>query len=414
MTALTSIGPGRTWRRVAGRIDAATPVSRDRSLDGLRALAVLGVVTGHWLVMALTITGAGALQVSSPLVHLGGFAPVSWVLQMLGLFFLVGGYAAARSLDRAAARGEGYRAWVRRRLARLGRPVLAATAALGAALPVLALAGVPEATLRTTATLVVQPLWFIGVYAAVTALTPVALALDRRMGVYAPVPGLVVVAGVDLLRYGPWHGLVPDWVGLLNVLPGWSFGFLLGVAWARGRIGRRGAAVLAAAGAVLGLILVLRLGYPASMVGVPGRGRVNSHPPSLLVPALAAVQSGLAILLADRIGALLRRPALWAGVALINLSALTIFCWHQIALMAFSAATLQITPGGVPGLHSAPETPGWVIARLAWFPLYAAVLGGLVLAARRFEEPWRGVPQAGRVAAGALAACFGGYVIVGL
>jgi hypothetical protein len=116
---------------------------------------------------------------------------------MLGLFFLVGGHAAARSLDRAAARGEGYRAWVRRRLVRLGRPVLAATAALGAVLPVLALAGVPEATLRTTATLVVQPLWFIGVYPAVTALTPVALALDRRMGVYAAVPGLLVVAGVD-------------------------------------------------------------------------------------------------------------------------------------------------------------------------------------------------------------------------
>src|SRR6266540_1339164 len=103
--------------------------------------------------MALTLTGTGALRLTSPLVHLSALAPASWVLQMLGLFFLVGGYSAAK---RSA--GRRYHQWLRDRLMRLLRPVAAATAVLGAALPALALAGVPAGTLRTTAVLVVQPL----------------------------------------------------------------------------------------------------------------------------------------------------------------------------------------------------------------------------------------------------------------
>ena len=389
------------------RIEAATPEHRDRAIDGVRALAIAGVVVGHFMVMAL-VAGDG-LHVASPLVQLPALAPASWVLQMLGLFFLVGGYAGARSWDKASSYGE----WVRGRLMRLGRPVVASTAILGSAIPVLAVAGVPAATLRTTAVLVVQPLWFIGVYLMVTALTPAAVMLVRRLGAAAVVPSLVIVAGVDVLRYGPWHDVVPGWVGLVNVLPGWAFGYLVGVAWARGHVTRRVAATLAAGGLALALLLVLRLGYPVSMVGVPGAGRANSHPPSLLVLALAAAQSGVVILARDRIGALLRRrPALWAGVAVTNLSAMTIFCWHQIALMLLSGVTLALAPEGLPGLHDAPGSLTWVACRFAWLGVHLVVLGGLVAAARRFESPWTVAPRLVRPAALALAAVFAGYCAV--
>jgi hypothetical protein len=390
---------------LAQRIDAATPANRDRAIDGLRALAILGVVVGHWLVMALTVNSQGALKVTSPLIHLSGLAPASWVLQMLGLFFLVGGYSSARSL----ARAESYRSWLRTRLLRLARPVGAATAVLGAALPLLALAGVPAGTLRTTAVLVIQPMWFIGIYAVVTALTPVAVALDRRLRGWAALPALLAVAGVDLLRYGPWHA--PGWVGLLNLLPGWSFAYLLGVAWAHGRITRHRAALLAAGGFALALLLVLHFGYPVSMVGVPGDPRTNSHPPSLLVLALAAAQSGLAILLRDRLARLLARPRLWAGVALLNLSAMTVFCWHQIALMSLSGAARALAPSAVPGLHDTPSGLGWLAHRIAWFPVYALVLDGYVLLARRAEGPWRGLPRPVVALVVALAAWFGGYTL---
>jgi hypothetical protein len=371
------------WTRFAERVEAATPQSRDRAIDGLRALAILGVIVGHFLVLALTVDAEGALRVTSPLIHLPAFAPLSWVLQMLGLFFLVGGYSAAKSW----ARADGYLPWAGRRMARLARPVAAVVAALAVAIPVLALAGVPAGTLRTTVVLVIQPLWFIAIYAAITALTPVAVAMTRRLGAWAALPGLAVVAAVDLLRYGPGQDAMPGWLGLVNLLPGWSFAYLLGVAWAHGRIGRRGAVLLAGGGAALMLLLVLRLGYPASMVGVPGTGRTNAHPPSLLVLALAAVQSGLAIVLRDRLAALLRRrPGLWAAVAVANLSAMTIFCWHQIALMTLSGGAQAIASGGVPGLHTAPVDLGWVLARLGWLPAYVAVLAAYVLLARRFEN----------------------------
>lgn len=367
------------------RIERATPGHRDRAIDGIRALAIAGVVLGHFMVMALVVGDGGGLHVTSPLVQLPALAPASWVLQMLGLFFLVGGYAAARGWAKADAYGP----WVRTRLVRLGRPVVAATAVLAVVLPVLYLAGVPYGTLRTTVVLFVQPLWFIGVYLVITALTPVAVALVRRLGLAAVVPSLVIVAGIDLLRYGPWHDAVPAWAGLVNVIPGWAFGYLLGIAWAHGHLTRHRARILAAGGLVLALLLVLRFGYPVSMVGVPGAGRANSHPPSLLVLALAAAQSGIVILARDRIDALLRRrPTLWAGVAVTNLSAMTIFCWHQIALMLLSGVTLALVPYGLPGLHDAPAGLAWVGCRFAWLPVHLLLLGGLVALARRFESPW--------------------------
>ena len=45
---------------LATRITAATPATRDRAVDALRAFAILGVVLGHWLVTALVSHGNGA------------------------------------------------------------------------------------------------------------------------------------------------------------------------------------------------------------------------------------------------------------------------------------------------------------------------------------------------------------------
>jgi len=385
------------------RIARATPDTRDRAIDGLRAIAILGVVGGHWLVTGLTARSDGSLRIDSPLRYLSGFAPASWLLETLGVFFLVGGFAAAKSLAR---HGPDTGAWVRRRLARLLTPVLAATSALAVALPVAALAGTPAGTLRTWTVLFVQPLWFIAVYAAVTALTPYAMRLDGRLGTLAALPFVAAVAAVDLLRYGPWAGAVPSGVGFLTVLPAWLFTYQLGVAWARGRLGRRAARWLVAGGAALFTLLVGWLEYPASMVGVPGSPRSNSSPPSLLVPALAAVQAGVALLVRDRLDGLLRRrQGLWAAVATVNLYALAVFCWHLTAVMLVSLAAHAF--GGVAGLTTRPDGSVWVAARVAWLPLLALVLVGLVAVAGRVER----LCVSHRVLAGAAAAGFTVYAL---
>ncbi|MFF0628909.1 acyltransferase [Streptomyces sp. NPDC004296] len=400
----------RSRARTAVRaLDARTPAHRDRAIDGLRALALLAVPTGHWLLGGFARDADGTLHNASPLTALGFLAPASWLLQTLGIFFLVGGHSSVLSLRRTTARGGSTARWLGGRVARLGRPVLGVTAVWAVLIPLLHDLGVSTATLRTGATLVIQPLWFVGIYAVLTALTPYCAAAARKLGVWSAVPLLVSVAAVDFLRYGPFAAAVPSWLSLLNLLPGWLFAYQLGVCWGERRLGRRTAWGLLCGGAALFAALLLYFHYPASMVGVPGQDRTNSHPPSLLVLALAAAQSGAAVLLRDRLARLLRRPALWAPVVVINLSAMTILCWHQTAMLA--AAVPASFAGAVPGLTTVPDTLGWFAARLAWLPVFAALLVLIGSVTRRFEAPWTGAGRGRRAVAAVLAAAFAVFAL---
>jgi hypothetical protein len=364
---------------LAARVDAATPADRDRTVDALRALAIAGVILGHWLVTALVLTRGRAgdvLHDASPLASLPALTPVSWVFQTLAIFFFVGGYAAARSF-----RG-GYRAWLGRRLARLSRPVavLAAVWALLAA--GLYLAGVPGSTLRILLALAGDPLWFLGVFAGLTALTPVAVALVRRLGACAALIPFLAVAGVDAVRFALGG---PAWVGWLNVAAGWMVPYLLGIAWARGAFtGRKEPALMLAGGVAATAALVLWAGYPASMVGVNGAKISNLNPPTLAVVTFGIAQVGLALLVRERLARWMRRPVAWAAVATANLSAMTLFLWHQTAFLAVTMAGLLA--GGLPGLHTAPTTLAWVAERLAWLPAFAAALALLWIVFRRAER----------------------------
>ncbi|MFE2720891.1 acyltransferase [Kitasatospora sp. NPDC059327] len=402
--------PLTALRRAARQVDTRTPETRDRALDGLRALALLAVPVGHWLLGGFTLSADGALHNASPLGSLGFFAPVSWVLQMLGVFFLVGGHSSARSLDRARARGVGYAGWLRARSVRLLRPVLGVAAVWALLIPLLGRLGVPGDTVRTGSVLVVQPLWYIGVYLGLTALTPLCAAAARRLRGWSAGVLVAAVGAVDLLRYGPWAEAVPSWIGLLNVLPGWLFGYQLGVLWARGRLGRPAARLLLFGGGALFAVLLLVFHYPASMVGVPGAERTNSHPPSLLVLALAAVQCGAAVLLRERLGRLLRRPLLWLPVVAVNLSAMTIFCWHQSAMLAVAVPGAAVF-GTVPGLTGAPDSLGWVAARVALLPLFGAVLIAIGWFTRRFDGPWTAFSRTWKAVAGGAAAVFAAYAL---
>ncbi|MET7538606.1 acyltransferase [Streptomyces sp. NPDC005507] len=398
-----------TLRRTASAIDAKTPAHRDRAIDGLRALALLAVPMGHWLLGGFSLDGEGALHNASPLSSFGFLAPISWMLQMLGIFFLVGGYASVLSYRRTLEAGGSTSAWLRGRLARLGRPVLGVTAVCAALIPALYALGVPEKTLHTGSTLVIQPLWFVGVYTVITVLTPYCVRAARKLGAWAAAPLLGSVAVIDFLRYGPYAHAMPSWLSLLNLLPGWMFAYQLGVCWGEKRIGRRGAWALLIGGAGLFATLLLAFHYPDSMVGVPGEARTNSHPPSLLVLALAAAQSGAAMLLRDRIGRLLRRPALWAPVVVINLSAMTILCWHQTALL--TAAIPGSFAGAIPGLTTSPDSLGWIAARVTWLPVFAGLLVLIGRYTRGFEAPWKRATHVRRALAGLLAAGFAVFAL---
>ncbi len=101
----------------------------------------------------------------------------------------------------------------------------------------------------------------------------------------------------------------------------------------------------------------------------------------------------------------------------INLSAMTILCWHQTAMLAAAvpASSLAGAAGAaVAGLTAAPDTVGWVLARIAWLPVFAGLLVLIARYARRFEAPWQsgtGAANARRVLAGLLAAGFAVFAL---
>jgi hypothetical protein len=378
---------GMKVRALAARIDAATPPHRDRAVDALRALAIGGVILGHWLVTALVLTRGrtgATLQDKSPLAVMPALTPLSWIFQTLAIFFLVGGYAAARSYSGGETSGnhDCYKTWLGKRLIRLSRPVAVFGAFWALIAAGLCMGGVPGLTLRTVFTLVLDPLWFLGVFAGLTALTPLIIGLVRRFGAWAALIPLSVVASADLVRFGLGG---PSWPGWINVAAGWLVPYLLGIAWARGALqGRKVPALLLAGGAVATAALVLWAGYPASMVGVNGARISNLNPPTLAVATFGIAQVGLALLLRERLARWMRRPLAWATVATANLSAMTLFLWHQTALLAVTLIGLLI--GRLSGLHSAPTSASWVLERLAWLPAFAVILGLLWLVFHRAER----------------------------
>ncbi|MFE4874415.1 acyltransferase [Streptomyces sp. NPDC056682] len=371
-------------RELVHRIEAATPPDRDRAIDALRAFAILGVVLGHWLVTAL-VFDSGTVHGASPLQHMPQLAPISWAFQTLAVFFLVGGQVATKSYASARARGTTYGQWLRARLGRLFRPVAAVlTVWLVAAGAMLATQVSPD-VVHTLVKLVLSPLWFLLVFAALTAATPIVCRVH-------PLWPIAVVLYVDVYRFG-YGGAA--WTGWINVAAGWLVPYCLGALWARRGAGtslRATGWVLLVGGAVATALLVLFAGYPASMVGVPGAAISNLNPPTLAAVTFGLAQCGGALLLLGPLRRVLRRPALWAAVALVNLSAMTIFLWHQTSMMAVTCLGL-LTGGTLPGLHTVPDGGSWILARLAWLPVFALMLTVCWLTFRTYEQPRRGASR---------------------
>jgi hypothetical protein len=69
---------------------------------------------------------------------------------------------------------------------------------------------------------------------------------------------------------------------------------------------------------------------------------------------------------------------------------MTIFLWHQTALMATTATGLLA--GRLPGLHTVPDGMTWVAARLLWLPVFALALALCWAAFRVYEQGPRRVP----------------------
>jgi fucose 4-O-acetylase-like acetyltransferase len=98
-----------------------TPDSRERYVDFLRALSIGVVVFGHWLAAVITwrdgdIGGTNALEV------VDGMWALTWVLQVMPLFFFVGGFSNLKTWRALRQRGGDYTEFLHGRIARLMKP----------------------------------------------------------------------------------------------------------------------------------------------------------------------------------------------------------------------------------------------------------------------------------------------------
>jgi len=168
------------WSRAA-RIAAQTAASRNRYVDFLRALSILMVISGHWLAAA-PYAMDGELTLSSMLEHQRWTHLLSWLFQVMPVFFMVGGYANGLSWKAAMRDKKSYADWLNGRLQRLAGPVLPLLAAwvmlgIGAHF-----AGARPDTVKLGSQVALIPIWFLAVYLGVVVAVPLTYAAWRRFG----------------------------------------------------------------------------------------------------------------------------------------------------------------------------------------------------------------------------------------
>lgn len=81
----------------------AIPAGRDLTLDLARVACVLVVVFVHLVLVGVGRNPDGSPLIDSPVTGSRWVAPVSWVAEIMPLFFVVGGFAAKTGWESAQA-----------------------------------------------------------------------------------------------------------------------------------------------------------------------------------------------------------------------------------------------------------------------------------------------------------------------
>ena len=384
-----------------------TPATRNRYVDLLRALSILVVVVGHWLMAAPQVVGGG-LSFNQMLSTNTWTHYLSWIVQVMPLFFLVGGYANAVSWRSARVRNEPYGTWLRARLRRLVLPVLPLLSVWAVAAYAMLRMGLDPKTVTLGSQAALVPLWFLATYVLVVGLTPITLRVWDRFGWSSLVVGAGLAGLMDLVALG--FGFIPG--GFLNYVFVWGTVHGLGYAWADSRLGgatRRLA--MSVAGLVSTAVLVMFGPYPVAMVGLTTQGVNNSQPPKVTLMTLALFQAGLFLAFEGPVRRWLTRDRAWAPVVMVNGRIMTLYLWHMTALVLVIAGLLLA--GGV-GLHLQVDSATWWLTSPLWLVALATITWPFIVGFGRFERPRDARlpgPPAWRPVAAAVLTCAGlGYL----
>ncbi|MFJ1753459.1 acyltransferase [Kitasatospora sp. NPDC088134] len=359
---------------------------RNRYVDLLRAAAIVLVVLGHWLITALVREPDGTLRAPELMVTVPWTQWLTLGFQIMPVFFLAGGYAAAGSWRRTLVEGGTAAGWVRGRAIRLLLPTAAYLVAALGGLAVAAALGADPALLGMIGWALAMQFWFLPVYLTISALTPWLYALHRRWGLGSVAALAAAALALDLAVLAA----DADWAdraGLLNYLLVWAVAYQLGFAWRDGGTAARprfGAAL--AVGGAVGYAALVGFGpFPVSLVLVSGEEISNTDPPSAAMLAWLLAQCGLCLLLAPHAERLLRTGRGTPGTRLIEplgRAGMSLYLWHMVPVLAAGGAFYLTDLAPEPEVGSL----AWWAWRPAWVLVLALLLAALLAALRPVDR----------------------------
>jgi hypothetical protein len=361
---------------------ASTPPDRDRFVDLLRVLAIGVVIVWHWA-LSITHWDDGALVMPNPIDVVPGARIATWVLQIMPLFFVVGGFVNYAGWISVRRDGGGAREFYRVRVRRLLWPTAVFLGAWLLLDGVLLVARADNRSVFAWGLVVLKPLWFLGAYLWVILLVPITARLHAAGGVRTVTAMGLVVAAVDLGRFQ----LGIEALGFVNSALVWVFVHQLGYFYRDGtfaRIGQRGQTLLVV-GALTGMIVLTALPvYAVSMVATRDVEFSHMWPTTALIGVVALLQTGLAMLLRPVVRAWLQRRRVWKTVLAVNAVILTIFVWHMTAKVAVIGVyeTLGFELIAEPTLMWWAQRPLWLIGPGLVLAVLVGVFGAFELRLR--------------------------------
>jgi hypothetical protein len=354
------------WAR-AEQAAERTPADRNRYVDLLRALSISAVVLGHWI-MAAPYIQEGSPQMEHLLDIQSWSRWLTWVFQVMPVFFFVGGFSNGVSWDGLQKRNGSYASWLESRLRRLLGPVIPLVI-LWAALAVGAnFFGVHSEMIRIGSQVALVPIWFLAIYLFIVMLVPWTRRAWHTYGYIS----VIVPAALAILGDWMFFNTNLQWFGWFNYFFIWGAVHQLGYAWQAGRLGGVPSSLtLAILGGIVLVALTVFGPYPLSLVGVPSQEISNTTPPKLPLMALGLTQIGLLLSLEGAMRRLLSGSRAWTATVLVNGLIMPIYLWHSTVMILLIGAMFLLLPGV---LVAPPGTELWWSLRPLWVTVYFIVM----------------------------------------
>lgn len=380
----------------------ATKAQRDTLIDVLRALSAVVVVCMHWMSTRTHVVDG---EVVNTVAYHGPWAvALSWILQVMPLFFITGGVANTATIDKLSSRGFSYGEYLSGRVTRLTTPVLGLAAFF---LPFIFVVNLIMPGLGDLAgEKLGLVLWFLAVYVIVIAAAPLAVRLHDRAPWLPLVALATTVATMDYLRFTLGHDLA-GWVNLAAV---WLFSHQLGIVYYRRSVASVPSPFLISAltASVVGILALIHgAGYPNATISTVESQMSNMGLPTLAIVFLAIIQFCVLTLAVRACRALnfsINVPTKQLNPA--NTMMMGVYLWHLPVYIVLTGVAM-LAPSKLLPVGEA----GFWMSRPLWFAAGITLLIPALMFAARWEKLWKNVQFTANPVKAVIAATLASFAI---